>query len=178
MRYTFVIVALVLLHNCQGLSVLGGSGNNSRRLISIPAPIKKAFNSVWTLLKADLKTLGTCMISAAESAAKSLVMGKVPKSAADLLKLFKLRRLGLKGAMKKAAKAVGNAAEAAMCKTMGVGALTACKAAVAVGVKTAAAQIKASIPSLNTSKAQGCMKTFGDSLCQQAYNSVCGKKEE
>merc|ERR1712054_433903 len=101
-----------------------------RRMVAIPAPVKKAMKGVWNAVKGDVKNFKSCMIKAAKGAAKKAIMSKLPKGAGSFMSMLGVRRLGMFKKLKKAAKNMANKAKGAACKAFGGKALGMCKQAV------------------------------------------------
>merc|ERR1712151_1037729 len=141
-----------------------------RRMIAIPAPVKNAMAGVWAAVKPDVTALGSCLVKAAGAAAKAAVMGALPKSAANFLSMMGLRRLGILGALKGAAKKVGGMAKGAACKALGGKALSMCNSAVDGAVAKGAGFLAGKVAVLKgkLGAAKDCLKTFGHSLCGKA----------
>merc|ERR1711998_353523 len=163
MRVAFIL-ALVLIASVHTAS--------PRRAVSVPAPIKKAFGQVWGAVKGDLAALGKCMAGAAKGMAIAAVKAKLPNTAGAFLSMVGLRRLfSIKGMARKAA----GMAKKGACAAFGKKGLDMCKQGVAAGVGKAAGALKGKMPNLDTTAAQGCLKAFGNSLCDKAFKKACGR---
>merc|ERR1712151_655358 len=149
-----------------------------RRMIAIPGPVKNTMAGVWAAVKPDVTALGSCLVKAAGAAAKAAVMGALPKSAANFLSMMGLRRLGILGALKGAAKKVGGMAKGAACKALGGKALSMCNGAVDGAVAKGASFLAGKVAVLKgkMGAAKGCLKDFGHSLCAKAKAKACGRR--
>merc|ERR1712066_962736 len=147
-------------------------------MIAIPAPVKNAMAGVWAAVKPDVAALGGCLVKAAGAAAKAAVMGALPKSAQAFLGMMGLRRLGILGALKGAAKKVGGMAKGAACKALGGKALSMCNSAVDGAVAKGAGFLAGKVAVLKgkLGAAKDCLKTFGHSLCGKAKKKACGRR--
>merc|ERR1712219_48583 len=137
-----------------------------RRLLSIPAPLKKAFSAVAGAVKPDAEALMKCLMAAAKAKALSVIKSKLGSWSS----LFGLRRnLWSVGGMLKGA---ANAAKGAACKAFAGKAQGMCDSAVKSGVTRAAAAIKSKFPKVNSAAANTCSTNFGKALCAKAVKKA------